>query len=599
MTPMITKGTGVTEEAQARVTRFARQTIDVHLPVLVGMMAEQGQDLPDQSQRASQLVRLLSTARIEDRLILNGRPVPFQLLDEDVGKRLVLNGEMLARVDDTALASAMAGPLAELLSMSQVAVGLVLQLSDENQVRGLASQLGAGQGRVVSLTEIEALVDWRLDAFGRRVKALVDGLGGRFKVPHRGREEFIDAIAGHRTGWPQWSDVEDHEFIDQWTARARGELGHTQWSDFGPELVEMVWESLVISPRSALRQAAQSLRSLSVTAGRGELLAVMADALGGEDDPVRGELAAWPGFAELQDAWLGLWREEDDALGARRRARETPQISLFDPPGTSMGISEPESLPWSQPLLCWTQRERAALRDLLSGMEQSLARTRSQIRSGRLGLKATRPGAPLVPEPRQGWLIQVPRQIPPISEYLPPAVDRAFASTLATYEAAFADLDQATQNRALNLCRGAYSGYLESTGSVWQRRLATAPSDSPAETFHSLITAVATALEWPIFIDVFDGDPDAPFLAMMPSFTILAVWTPDADFAPVWLPVETIGEALGQAPVRLRNVGIDKQGVCRWLGDHQVELSELRALSTDGLMRSVHEGTLMMTLHTL
>lgn len=563
------------------------------------MMAEQGQDLSTQSMRASSVVNLLRTARVEERLLAHGRPVPLQFVEEDGSRQLLINGEMLARVDDSALASALSKPLADLLSMSPVAVGLVLQVADDQQVRGLATQLVSYRASTIRLTRIHALVDWRMDTFNSRLVHLVNGLGGRIRVPEESLPECVQTIAGCDTHWPQFSAVEDTDFMQKCIARARGELGHTHWRDLGPELVEMVWESLVISPRSALRQTAQSLRALSIGTGRTELLAKMAEALGGNSGPIDGALEAWPGFVELRDAWLGLWQEEDDALGARRRIHEVPRICVFEPPGSSMGFSEPENLPWDQPLLCWTMRERVALRDLVSGMEQSLARTRSQIRSGRLGDQAHRAGRPLTPEPNGGWLIQVPRLLPSIPESLHTFVDIAFAATRESYTTAFNRLDTASQQRAIGLCRGAYSGYLASTRAVWSRRLAstTHGTKTPPMIFRALITGIADALEWPIFIDVFESDLKSPSVAMMPAFTVVAVWTPDADFAPVWLPVETIGEALGQAPLRIRNVAVDADGSSRWLGDHSVDLAELRSLSTDGLLRSVHEGTLMMTIH--
>ncbi len=587
----------MSDEIGARVSRFARQTIDFHLPVLVGLMAEEGFDREAQSRGATALVSLLRSARVESRLMAKGRPVPMQITEEGGERRLVINGEMLARVDDAALATAMAGPVAELLKMSPISVGLVLQLSDERQARGLTGQLGSAGSEVISLTGIEELVCWRLQTFGERLRALVDGLGGRLTAPNVGYDEFRQGVADSGSGWPEWSDVVQTPFMAAWTTRVKGELNHTVWGSYGERLVEMIWESLAISPRSALRQAAQMVRGLTIKADRGQLLEVMAKALDGPEELVDGSLSGWPSFAELQESWTRLWKEEDDALGARRRAFGVPGISVFHPPGESTGVREPENLPWDQPLLCWSMRERAALRDLLRGMQQSLAQTRIQIRSGRLGEKAKEVVSPLNNGGSGHWNIQMPTRVPPIPEGLSDAVDIAFAATRATYLEAFGDLGISAKMRAVNLAKGAYGGYLTSTKSVWKRRLALDEEASLEDHFRTMLTGVANALEWPVFLDVFEEGIDYPPLATMPGFTLLAVWTPGADFAPVWLPIETIGEALGQAPLRIRNVAVDSDGEATWIGDHTVEFNELRALSTDGLLRSVHEGTLMITVH--
>lgn len=588
----------MSDEIRARVSRFTRQTIDFHLPLLVGMMAEEGRDTDDQSRRASALVSLLRRARVDAQLMAEGRPIPVEIQKNGDGPQLVINGQMLARVDDGALAGAMAGPVARVLKISPISVGLVLQLSDENQVRGLKSQLGGRSGAaVIPLTRIGELVGWRLETFGRRLERLVEGAGGRLKAPEVSVEEFCrEAVEGARS-WPEWREVENTPFMTAWQSRVKGELGHTRWGQQAEKLMEMIWESLIISPRSALRQAAQTLRSLPVRADRGALLEIIADALGGDGDTIDGALESWPTFGDLQEAWEELWREEDDAIGARRRVFRVPTISVFQSPGAVMGFDEPANLPWDQPLLCWTLRERSALQDLLTGMKKTLARTRAKIRSGRLGENAGKEGSPLVGGIESNWSIQIPSRVPPMPDGLSAAVDRAFSSTRATYLEAFSALDMSSQLQALSRARGSYGGYLASTKAIWNRRLVEDQDAPLKDIFQVFLTGLANALEWPIFIDVFESGIDAPPMATVPAFTVLATWTEGAGFAPAWLPVEAIGEALGQAPLRIRNVSVEGDGTVRWLGDYLVEPAELRALSTDGLLRSVHEGTLMVTVH--
>lgn len=264
-----------------------------------------------------------------------------------------------------------------------------------------------------------------------------------------------------------------------------------------------------------------------------------------------------------------------------------------------MGFSEPENLPWDLPLLCWTMRERDALRDLIGGMEKSLVRSRAKIRVGRLSERAADEQLPLVEDRDDAmWAIRAPTRTPQIPEDFSRAINQAYSAMRASYDVAFSGLDPMMQTRALKLARGAYAGYLSSTKPIWKRRLAAIQGAKPADAFRMLVTGIANALEWPIFIDVFDGSLEMPRVAGQPKFTVPAVWCGDANFAPIWLPVETIGEALGQAPIRLRNLGVGGENdQVRWLGDFQVEVAELQELSTGDILRSIHEGTLMMTVH--
>ena len=588
------------QQTRARVERFAHETVDVHLPVLVGLMAEDGQSKAEQSKRASRLVALLRGAEVVSSIADGGRPIPLELRKRDGGPQLVVNGEMLATVDNGALASAMADTIADILALSPVASGLVLQTSDETTMRGLAGQLGnRSDADIIALTEIEELVRWRLEMFEERLYAIVDGLGGWLESPVVPRDKFVESIAGLSTRWPQWRQIEDHDYAKAWLGSVDAELERTDWADSTSALCEMLWESVAISPNSALRQAAQTLRSLSTDGDRRRLLEVLADVVGAGDDAVDASLDAWPNLASLMDAWRGLWREEDDVLGARRRIARTPEVSVFAPPGESMGFSEPENLPWDQPLLCWTRRERDGLRDLIGGVEESLARQRRQVRVGRLSRAAGDDIAPPVDDCQdQRWYIEAPSRLPDIREGFSEAINIAYASLRAGFSDAFGNLDAASQDRALKLLRAGYSGYLQSTKKIWKRRLANIESNSDERRFDILTTGLADALEWPIFVDVFEEGVDAPALATMPSFTLPAVWLDRTGYAPVWIPIETIGEAIEQAPIRLRNIAVDVDDKSvRWLGDHAVEIGELEELKTSSLLRSMHEGTLLITVH--
>ena len=592
----------MSDDIGARVTNFARQIVDVHLPVLVGLMAEGGQQPMEQAERASRVVSLLRGAQVKESLSKDGRPVAVEVQGTGKYRQLVINGKMLARVDDSALASAVAGPLARLLDVSPVTTSLVLQMADIREMRGLAGTLGKQvDGEVISLTRVEELVRWRLETFEERLYRLVDGLGGWLEAPVLDRDSFVERIGECETRWPEWRKLKDEPYISTWLDAVDAELGRTDWAESTAGLGEMIWESVAISPGSALRQAARNLRSLTSGGDRQKLLEVLAEVVGSEDDPIPGTLDEWSSFQELRDAWTTLWGEEDDALGARRRAFPVPEISVYEPPGPAMGFSAPENLPWDMPLLCWTVREREALRDLLGGNEESLARARSQIRVGRLSNNSRSDGQPLVNKARETrWIIQVPSRDPEMPEGFSEAVDRAYTALRASYEAAFANLDKKQQKKAIKLANGAYAGYLKSTKPVWRRRLSGIQYSPLPDIFSHFLTGLADALEWPVFVDVFEGSVDLSTVSNRPRFTVMAVWFGDSEFAPVWLPIETLGEALGQAPIRIRNVAVSPESDrVQWIGDHQIDIAELQELRTDTLLRCVNEGTLLMTVHEL
>ncbi len=589
----------MSDEIGARINKFARQTLDLHLPVLLGLMAEEGVAVEEQSSRASKLVTILRTLRVEPSLTNDGRPIAVALKEVDGEQRLLVNGQLVARVDDDALASALAEPVAHILEVSPVSVTLVLQLSDVALLRGLAGRLGRqSRGEVISSMAVGELLRWRLESFEERLYALVDGLGGWLEAAATPRQKFVAELTEMSSTWPEWRQVSEASYISIWREEVSRELERSDWADHTDELVEMVWESMVISPASALRQAAQKVRALPNGGEPEELLEVLADALETGAELGDRSLDSWPGFEDLASAWLSLIAEEDDLLGARRVNFAIPSISVFDPVGRAMGISKPENLPWELPLLCWTVRERGALCDLLQGMQKSLVADRAQIRLGRLGAAAmTKKGSPREDRQDTNWLVTVPSRWPGLTGEFGRAINAAYASVRQSYSEAFQALEAPARRQAMTFVSGTYSGYLRGTRPVWERRLRAVDGQSSQDRFRYFVTGLARALEWPIFIDPFEEGIESPPLAQMPRFTVIAVWYGDAEFAPVWIPAEAIGEALGQASIRIRNISVDSDcSDIRWLGDHEMDLGQLRQLSTDGLLRSLHEGTIRVAI---
>ncbi|WP_230469890.1 hypothetical protein, partial [Lujinxingia vulgaris] len=217
-------------------------------------------------------------------------------------------------------------------------------------------------------------------------------------------------------------------------------------------------------------------------------------------------------------------------------------------------------------------------------------------RAGQLGARAFEARAPLGRGEPQSWRVGVPRRVPASTAEMQDAIDAAFAATRASMNARFASLSDAEKQRALSLAQGAFSGFLTRARQIWERRLATVRAGKSEAAFDGLITEIARSLGLPLLVDVFESPaPNAP-LAAMPVFCVPTIWSEQADFAPVWLPIEVIGESLATAPLRLRLVTLT-QGALRWAGDHTVPPGELRQIPAERLLGSIYEGALMMTVH--
>ncbi len=587
----------MTSAVEERVKTLGQRVINRHLPVLMGLMAEGGKGPEEQRERATRLVEVLHGVEVVPSLHRKGRPIPLEL--DEQGLRF--NGQMVERVDDSALAGALADPVANLLDISPVSAGLVLKMDDLPQLRGLAGELQKRvEGPILMSTDIEALVRQRVARFEQRAFDLAESMGEELAMPMVDRADLVGQVVEGEGPWPGWREVSKTAHLQAWVQALAEVLEQTPWRQEEEAIGEMLWESLALSSRSALRHAAQQLRGMAVD-GRDSrrLLEHMAEALAAKTD-IDDEVGAWPAYEELAKAWKALVYREDAALGARATVAD-PRLSVFATPGASTGLSEPSSLPWDQPLLCWTTREAGALGDLLEGLEMALEQQRSVIGGSRVDLGSGVEGLALEKEEAQcRWVLQVPRRLPEVSDGFEEAVDAAYGTLLESFMEAFDRLDAPMKQRALQMAKGAFSGFLSSTSELWSRRMAVGSGGSTRRQFECYLRAPGEVLEWPVFVDVFDQMGDRPRVATMPRFTLPAVWEEEAEQAPLWIPVEAIGEALGQAPVRVRNVSVDLEGgVVKELGDHELSENELRSLPTLDVVRALHEGALLLTVHKI
>lgn len=582
--------------AHQRARRVVVEVLESYLPAFIGALAESGLGSEGQAARVERLVLAIDGVEVVRGLEERGRPT-LTAFDGSGDGTLKVNAALLMALDPVALADAFAPTLAQILGLSPTLVTLILRLRDDQQVRNLAGQAARhAVAKPVAATKIPALVRWRLERFEARHAGLLAGLSGSalaFDVS--GREPLMRALASEPR-WPEWFDVCEVPYLQSAVEAAGAALQQTPWARHAGALTELLWECGGVSPRSALRQAARTLRAIPGVDQAGALRLV-AEVLAEGATPQGGELDGWPAYAELAQSWCDLLAQEARHLGSWRAAHDTSlELNVFDPPALATGLSEPANLPWTTPLLCWSTRERDALGDLLRGMERALQGAAAPVRAGWLGARAFEARAPLGRGEPQSWRVGVPRRVPASTAEMQEAIDAAFAATRASMNARFASLSGAEKQRALSLAQGVYTGFLPRARSIWERRLAPVRARKSEAAFDGLITEIARSLGLPLLVDVFESPaPNAP-LGAMPAFCVPAIWSEQADFAPVWLPIEVIGESLATAPLRLRLVTLT-QGALRWAGDHTVQPGELRQIPAERLLGSIYEGALMMTVH--
>ena len=587
----------MTSAIEERVRVLGEQVINRQLPVLIGLMAEAGKAPEEQRRRATRLVECLQGIEVAPTLQRDGRPVAVELDEEG----LRINGQMAERVDDGALVGALADPVARLLDISSVSVGLVLRMEDVPQLRGLVGELERRiDQELVAITDLEALVRQRVARFEERMVGLAKALGGELVAPAVDQSDLVGVIVEKARAWPEWRRVIKSRHLQAWQQGLGEALKGSYWEGQEAALAQMVWQSLGVSSTSALRRAAQQVRSMEVAGAEGRKLLEALAPVCGLDEEVDDGVEAWPAYEGLAEAWERLVRREDAILGARSTA-ERPRLSVFEAPGISTGLNEPSSLPWSEPLLCWTTRETDALGDLLEGTEMSLGQQRQVVTGARVQVQRLDVDVPFKNEGgQQRWSVQVPRRLVEVDEGYAEAVEAAYGALFEAYMAAFDALDAPMKQRAVQMAQGTFSGFLSTTADIWKRRIALPAGTSTRDKFKAYLEAPTRVLEWPLFVDVFDALGEGARLTTMPRLTIPAVWQKGAKQAPVWIPVEAIGEAIGQAPLRIRNVIVDSdQGVVRALGDHDLKETDLRSLPSVDVFKALHEGALLLTVQSL
>lgn len=609
----------MSETIYERVYRAIQGILRDHLEVLVVLLAESGMDASEQRERVELLVGMLDSVQFEKRLCERGRDVPLQFVWDPTGQpgavpELRLNEQLLGRVDEQEIFSVLSRPVASLLGLSSVVVGLVFREQDARQLKMLALSVAQGlEVPAVRLTAIRSWVSGRVELFLARLRAVIDLVAVRPPEDVGSADVLIAQLMASAEQWPQWFDVEDLPYIQALVGWADRALVGAEDMPPAQLLVEICWEGTALSVQSFLRHAARVLRGYSGSIDRKSMLHILAHAVTSTHKSSSSvQLSDWPGLSELEQAWKELWVREQMLAGGRNADSQAPELSVFDAPGLAMRLSEPETLPWELPLLCWTTREYEALRDLLLGMTRSLNclawmnestsefvfSAQTPVSSGLLMNGDFRVQMQPV---RSNWSKDLRQNDGELGEQ-----KRAFGASFSAMRQQFAELDEGSKQRVNNVLFSAYSGYLPQARAVWQRRFSGIRELEPGVAFERLALEFNKILRLPIILDPFDTPLENELLAM-PALSLVVAFSEKANAhnsldryeqAVVRVPMSAWKSLLGNVPIRLRVVGVplDSSGDCTWLCDRELTLRDLNSQPLENLLRAVHNDMLYLSV---
>ncbi len=587
-------------QVRDKVRRACGELIQKHLDLLLLLLAERGASAQEQRRRVDMLVRCLTHIQFESTLFVQGRRVPM-LLNQEEGKApvLVMNEEFLSRLDHQELISCFTRPVCDLLDLAPINVGLVLQGTDERHLRNLYhSARSKISGEVLQAASIRSVIERRVTTFTGRLREVVQSLSQGMGVPLPSPLGLINWLETCKGSWPEWIDVASQDFIVQIQASMDMVLGST-CAVPSELLIELCWESLELSAQSFLRQAARDLRARDAQVDE-DFLRLLARVVAKHELEELERLEQWPSLKDLQGAWAELYSYELDELrNYQQGAIRTPSISTFQAPRDSMLLREPEDLPWSYPLLCWSVRETNALRDLLNGFVQ--ARKVQQQESEVELLLVEEAGDANTSELILEGNTRVQTQVVGANVDMPDGVEhmqeRALRAVLNRIIRQVQSLPESQQMGVCHRLRGCYDGFFMNTSQVWQRRLQGWKLDDLESRLERLCLTVSDIFGVPVLLDPFMA-PDDSTLKPIPTFCFVVAMNEHLDRVPFSIPLAALmfTSATGAPPLHLRMIDVPNapQAPCRWLSDQELTMQTMQGQPVSTTLAAIEQSRLRM-----
>jgi hypothetical protein len=409
-----------------------------------------------------------------------------------------------------------------------------------------------------------------------------------------GAEHFARKLRKAPRGWPDWGVVRKSSFIESAVETLGEALGETQSAPDAELLGELCWDSLDLSPESFLRQAAQQLRSSNGVHVR-DALRALSEMVEADNREVSPDLERWSTYAALASAWDELFRSEQRVLSWTPGRRPTPRISVFDPPMRTMRLNEPESLPWSEPLLSWSVREQKALKDLLTGLKRTLDdQIEESSGADEDWFDAGRESSMRVDTPAVDYTLEILASRKPLPDDYDEAMLEALRGNFSRMLEQFESLDAGSQNRAVTMLRSAYDGFFGQAKDVWKRRFQAIDDFDPVEAFGMLVGELRHVLGTNVVFDPFDSPREAS-IRHVPTFAIVVAWPQDENDISVSLPLTSLRYTFHDTPVRLRLVETGGSSTT-WLSDVDVMMETINQFPTENVLKSVENDNVQVII---
>lgn len=583
------------EPFEQRVQRIVRHVLDTRVDLLAIMMAEVGLDTDIAHAKLTDLVHALSHPEIEETIFEGGRRLATAV-DGGTPPVIRLNEELLQRVDDDEVLSALARPVAEITDLASVGVSLAFQVDDEQAIRNMTTRAHRRpDAPTVRATEIDDWVAFRIDTMADRVQRMCGHLGRASVVETTGADSMLDTVRGAKS-WPEWIDIADEVWCQNAVRSIGAALEDTPHENASAVLAELLWDSLALSPQSFLRHAGRSLRGRGGDLSHiGELLRALSAAVSGESD-VSEQVADWNAYSDVFDAWQNLNRHEKAMFGPVLLRDRTPAASVVEPARFAFGLEEPSELPWDLPLLCWTVREQNALRDLLVGFAKTLPGHTEDALEGQPDLHVDSESPLEVDGDRRTVGIQVIALNADAALSIPASFARAWSSGIHRVLDQFLGLSVEEKTAVNVTLRAAYDELFPDSQTIWSRRFYDLDRKNELDAFKQLVTTPNKLFRTPVFFDPFHN-PRSDELAPYPTL-VFPVGISGPGKVPFFVPVVALTSTMNGSPLRVRIVEVPASSGerCRWVCDRGLHLAKLSKQAVELILRAVRGDSLQMAV---